>query len=140
MIAAIAAAIGAEAFPARAENARVPALRAAPLGSGAISDREAHRDTTGLAHALRNGTVVIRAQAARALGRIQNRGSVPALTAALQDRAAAVRHEAAFALALVGDSTAAPAIAARLPGEPDPTVRATLVTALGYIGARRQAP
>lgn len=124
---------GVAARPARGSSSK-GTLRAA-----AISEREARRDTTGLAQALLRGSgPTLRATAARALGRIQNRGSVPALTAALRDPAASVRREAAFALALVGDSTAASAVAARLTAETDPAARVTMITALGYLGSRRE--
>ena len=114
-------------------------VHAAPLRAADVSGREARRDTTGLAETLlRGSTPALRASAARALGRIQNRGSVPALAAALRDRAAPVRREAAFALGLVGDSTAAPDVAARLATETDPASRVSLITALGYLGARRR--
>ena len=111
------------------------------LTAAIISQREAHRDTTGLSRALLAGPApALRASAARALGRIQNRGSGSALAAALHDRSAAVRREAAFALALVGDSAAAPAVASRLETETDPAARVTMITALGYLGARGAAP
>src|SRR5688572_16576453 len=118
-----------------------PPAWAEPAELAPVNEREARRDTTGLAQALlRGSSPSLRGSAARALGRIQNRGSVPALTAALTDRSAAVRFEAAFALALVGDSTAAAAIAARIPVEPDSAARTALITALGYLGARRESP
>ena len=103
----------------------------------AITDREGARDTTGLAASLLTDTApVARGAAAIALGRIQNRGSVPALTAALGDKAANVRAEAAFALGLIGDSTAARGLVACLSKETVPTVRERVVTALGMVGAR----
>ena len=107
--------------------------------SAAVSDHEARRDTTALAKTLFLApSAALRASSARALGRIQNRGSVSSLEAALRDRSPAVRHEAAFALALVGDSTASPVVAARIPVEPDSATRVALITALGYLGARRE--
>jgi len=119
----------------------VPAAHAEPAELPPVNEREALRDTTGLAGALLSGaTPTQRASAARAPGRIQNRGSVPVLILALRDRSAAVRHEAAFALALAGDSAAAPALAARLSAEVDPAARVAMITALGYVGARREAP
>ncbi len=131
--------------PARAQDlagaARAIAGAAGSIQVAAIQEREGKRDTTGLAAAVLAAPAPhTRAVAARALGRIQNRGSVPALTAALRDRIPAVRREAAFALGLVGDSTAAPALAARLGTEADPAVRVSLVTALGYLGARQSGP
>ncbi len=132
-IAAILALLG--ATPAKAQKSSPnPSL-------AAISDREGARDTTGLSvFLLEDATPKVRAAAAVALGRIQDRGSVPALTLALRDRVVLVRREAAFALGLVGDSLAAPAIVQRLRAEPDVTVRASLVTALGMLGARSAGP
>lgn len=115
--------------------------RAEPSALPPVNEREARRDTSGLAgELLRGGSPAVRASAARALGRIQNRGSVPALVQALGDRSPSVRHEAAFGLALVGDSAAAPAIVARLAAEPDTATRVALITALGYMGARNGSP
>jgi HEAT repeat protein/cyclophilin family peptidyl-prolyl cis-trans isomerase len=114
---------------------------AEPSALPPVNEREAHRDTTGLAADLRgNASPAARAAAARALGRIQNRGSVPALVAALGDRSAPVRHEAAFALALIGDSSAAPPVVARLSAEADTATRVALIEALGYMGAKSGSP
>ncbi|HET7498458.1 MAG TPA: HEAT repeat domain-containing protein [Candidatus Eisenbacteria bacterium] len=127
--------------PAGPARSAAPSARPASLNAAALSAREAHRDTTGLAHVLlRGSSPSLRASAARALGRIQNRGSVTALSAALRDPVAPVRREAAFALGLVGDSTAAPALAARLGVEADAEARVSMLTALGYVGARRGGP
>ena len=121
--------------------ARGIAGAAVSIEVAAIQEREGKRDTTGLAAAALGGaSPQVRAAAARALGRIQNRGSVPALTGALRDRIPSVRREAAFALGLVGDSTAAPALAARLGPETDPAARVALVTAIGFVGARQGGP
>ena len=103
--------------------------------------REGNRDTTDLAGWLAVDTAPpMRAAAARSLGRIQNRGSVPALVRALADPAPAVRREAAFALGLVADTTAGPALMRRLDVETDPSTRAALVAALGDAGGRPAAP
>jgi HEAT repeat protein/cyclophilin family peptidyl-prolyl cis-trans isomerase len=127
------------------------AAPAAPPKSGAsaallatlteISDHEGARDTTGLTLLLQeSSSPKVRAAAAIALGRIQNRGIVPGLVSALEDKTPAVRREAAFALGLVGDSTASPALVLRLKPEVDLTVRESIVTALGMIGARSAGP
>jgi HEAT repeat protein/cyclophilin family peptidyl-prolyl cis-trans isomerase len=144
-LALVASAVAASAAPVRAQDlaaaARGIAGAAVSIEVAAIRDREGKRDTTGLADAaLRASSPLARAAAARALGRIQNRGSVPALTVALRDRIPSVRREAAFALGLVGDSTAAAALEARLGPETDPAARVSLVTAIGYLGARRSGP
>ncbi|HET9252651.1 MAG TPA: HEAT repeat domain-containing protein, partial [Candidatus Eisenbacteria bacterium] len=102
--------------------------------------REGNRDTTDLARWLaEDAAPPMRAAAARSLGRIQNRGSVPALVRALSDPAPAVRREAAFALGLVADTTAGPALARRIDVETDPSTRAVLVAALGDAGGRPAA-
>lgn len=133
---------GAGPAGARAQDlhaaARGIAGAAVSIKVAAIQEREAKRDTTGLAAAARgDGSPAARAAAAKALGRIQNRGSVAALTAVLRDRIPSVRREAAFALGIIGDTTAAPALAARLGPETDPAARVAIVTALGYLGARQ---
>lgn len=106
----------------------------------AIQEREAKRDTTGLAEALGDASPVVRVAAAKALGRIQNRGSVSVVASKLRDRIPSVRREVAFALGLIGDTTAAPALVARLQPETDPAARVAMVTALGYLGARQSGP
>jgi HEAT repeat protein len=106
-----------------------------------IAAREGSRDTTGLASWLREDSAPeIRGAAARSLGRIQNRGSVPALSRALADPSPSVRRQAAFALGLVGDSTAGPALLRRLEVETDAGTRASLVAVLGDAGGRPAAP
>ena len=127
------------AAPATAPKSGATAALAATLAE--ISAREGARDTTGLALLLEeSSSPKIRAAAAIALGRIQNPGSVPGLASALEDKTPAVRREAAFALGLVGDSTASSALELRLKPEVDTTVRETIVTALGMIGARSAGP
>ncbi len=106
-----------------------------------VTDREAARDTSDLAQwLLTDPSPQVRGAAAVALGRIQNRGSVPPLSQALADKIASVRRESAFALGLIGDSTAAPALSRRLRPEPDVAVREAIVTALGMVGARSAGP
>jgi len=129
-----------------------PAAESAPAKAGAsaaailadriaIAGREGARDTTGLSiQLLENGSPKVRAEAAIALGRIQNPGSVPALALALGDKVVAVRREAAFALGLVGDSTGVDALLLKLKSEVDPTVRESIVVALGMLGARSAGP
>ena len=106
-----------------------------------IEQRASERDTTGLVPALlRDRSLSTRAAAARALGLVQERATVPALVQALGDRSATVRREAAFALGLMGDTTAVPAVASRWEKEVDAGARETMVTALGYLGAQAGAP
>jgi HEAT repeat protein/cyclophilin family peptidyl-prolyl cis-trans isomerase len=103
-----------------------------------ILDREAARDTTGLGGWLLTApTPEVRGAAAAALGRIGARGSRRALEAALWDKVASVRARAAFALGLLGDSAASAAFVRRLPREKDPAARDAMITALGYLGSRR---
>ena len=61
--------------PAGPARSAAPSPRPSSLNAAALSAREAHRDTTGLARVLlRGSSPSLRASAARALGRIQNRG------------------------------------------------------------------
>jgi len=150
--AASTAAAPAATAPAPAAAAPAPAKRrtthAGPAVSSAeasritaISAREGARDTTGLAAIMaQDEHASVRSAAARALGRIGDRGSVGPLTRALTDRVLEVRREAAFALGLVGDSTAIPALADRLAHETDPNLRVTIVTAVGMSGGRAAGP
>jgi ADP-heptose:LPS heptosyltransferase len=141
--------VAAACFLASAVTISAPAASAEPAKSAAalledrnaIAEREGARDTTGLAVLLlENESPKVRAAAAVALGRIQNPGSAPALALALADKSLIVRREAAFALGLVGDSTASSALVLRLTPEVDPTVRESIVTALGMLGARSAGP
>ncbi|HET9950948.1 MAG TPA: HEAT repeat domain-containing protein [Candidatus Eisenbacteria bacterium] len=98
--------------------------------------QEGARDTTGLALLARAHTKpAVRARAARALGHIGNRGSVPVLDAALRDPVAAVRREAAFGLGLIGDSAAVGPLLGRLAHETDAGTRVAIVTSLGNVAA-----
>jgi HEAT repeat protein/cyclophilin family peptidyl-prolyl cis-trans isomerase len=128
----VVAGLAASAVPAPSHAVTTPREEEA-----AILRLEGARDTTGLAALTRPpATPAIRARAARALGHIGERGSVPALLAALRDASPLVRREAAFAVGLAGDSTAAGALGARLASETDAPTRVALVTALGYLGSR----
>ena len=146
LVAIVMSSDGSAAHPARARAqdlsgaARGIAGATVAIRVAAIQEREAKRDTTGLAATLGDASSVVRAAAAKALGRIQNRGSALALASTLRDRIPSVRREAAFALGLIGDTTAAPALAARLHPETDPAARVAMVTALGYLGARQSGP
>jgi len=138
---------GANSTPAGAAPPRQKAA-AAPGRSSAdaaritsILAREGSRDTTELAQLLlTHGSAPMRAVAARALGHIQNRGSVSALAQALRDGSPEVRREAAFALGLIADSTALPALSDGLTRETDARVREILVTAVGMAGGRAGGP
>jgi HEAT repeat protein/cyclophilin family peptidyl-prolyl cis-trans isomerase len=138
-LAAFAAAVPAAHAQASRTTAAAPSPQVARIRT--ITDREARRDTTDLGRWLHeDGSAAARAAAAVALGRIQNRGSVPALARALDDRVADVRREAAFALGLVGDSTAAPALERRLAVETEPRTRDALIAALGMAGDKTAGP
>ena len=136
--------------PASAQKAqRRPAAAPAPFTPTSAQrerlremlTREGNRDTTDLTRWLAEETSPpMRAAAARSLGRIQNRGSVPALVRALSDPSLAVRREAAFALGLVADTTTGPALMRRIDVETDPATRAVLVGALGDAGGRPAGP
>jgi HEAT repeat protein/cyclophilin family peptidyl-prolyl cis-trans isomerase len=103
-----------------------------------LLDREGARDTTGLAAwLLTSPTAEVRGAAAVALGRIGERGSRRALEQALWDKVPWVRARAAFALGLLGDSAASAAFVRRMPREKDPGARNAMITALGYLGSRR---
>jgi HEAT repeat protein/cyclophilin family peptidyl-prolyl cis-trans isomerase len=127
----------AEAAPRTSRSTAPPALHYSGTVRS-ILDREAARDTTGLgAWLLTAPTPEVRGAAAAALGRIGARGSRRALEAALWDKTAWVRARAAFALGLLGDSAASAAFVRRLPREKDPATRDAMITALGYLGSRR---
>lgn len=134
-----AAAAAAASAPAKRRGPAISSVEASRMA--AIAAREGARDTTGLAAILaQDEHASVRSSAARALGRIQDRGSVGPLTRALTDRVLEVRREAAFALGLVGDSAAVPALGDRLAHETDPSLRETIVTAVGMAGGRASGP
>jgi HEAT repeat protein/cyclophilin family peptidyl-prolyl cis-trans isomerase len=108
--------------------------QAASEANALILVREGARDTTGLAAlAQTHAKPALRARAARALGHIGSRGSIPALTRALRDPVPGVRKEAAFALGLVGDSAAVGPLLERLARETDGPTRTAIVTSLGNV-------
>jgi HEAT repeat protein len=76
----------------------------------------------------------VRLRAARALGRLRDRGAVPLLIAALLHPAGNLRKEAASALGEIGDAHAVPALTAAS-GDPDPEVRKAARSALQRLGA-----
>ncbi len=119
--------------PSRAET---PLPRAASGVEETILKREGTRDTTGLATLVRGAGVTssVRARAARALGHVGERGSVPALASALRDPSPMVRREAAFALGLTADTSAIAPLLERLPRESDLATRTAIVTSLGNAG------
>lgn len=82
-----------------------------------------------LLEALHSPNWIIRMHAAKALGRIQDPGSVSSLIPLLQDKVKAVREEAASTLAAIGDS-AVPALLESLTHQ-DWLVRLHAVEALG---------
>jgi HEAT repeat protein len=75
----------------------------------------------------------VREAAARALGEMDGRRTVPHLIQALSDKYAKVREAAASALGRIGDERAAPHLVQAL-GDPNVQVRSEAVKALGQIG------
>jgi len=82
-----------------------------------------------LLQALGSQNWIVRMHAAKALGRIQDPGSISSLVPLLQDKVKAVREEASSALAAIGDS-AIPALVASLE-HPEWLARLHTVEALG---------
>lgn len=79
------------------------------------------------------GSPPVRAQAARALGKIADAAAIPHLLRALDDKVTNVRAEVARALGLIGDRSAAPALI-RLLKDADVYVRQQAAEALGRLG------
>lgn len=85
-----------------------------------------------LVAALGNPAWIARRNAAWALGAIDDRGAVPALTRALGDAATRVRQQAAWALGAIGDPGAMQGLLSALK-DPDPGVRRQAAWAIGVI-------
>lgn len=84
---------------------------------------------------LRDSSPTVRANAARALGRIGDPVALPDLIRALRDdRMAEVRREAAFALGILGHADAVEPLAGRLDHELDITALEEIALAVGRIG------
>lgn len=81
----------------------------------------------------------LRAAAARALGRLDDGGVVPALAAALTDPEGGVRQEAAWMLGVSGRPAALAPLTAALKATNDPSLRATAARALARLGLAEAA-
>jgi HEAT repeat protein len=94
---------------------------------------DARWDTAGVLRGLAaDADAAVRRRAVIALGRLQDRASVPALLTALADADDSVRTEAAFALGQVADTSAVAALAKATASGAEET-RAEAVAALGKI-------
>jgi HEAT repeat protein len=83
--------------------------------------------------ALKNGDIIVRRNAAKALGGIKDAGAIEPLIIALKDKSPIVRRNAAIALGQIKDSSSVEPLIAALKDE-DAIVRNNAVTALGEIG------
>ena len=99
--------------------------------------RSGRRDL--LSAALGDSDEPTRAQAAWALGAIDDRSAVPALIRALGDQAERVRKQAAWALGAIDDSRAVDALVKAL-SDQSQGVRQQAAWALGAIGDSRALP
>lgn len=112
-----------------------PLLPWADPGRAAALRAGWQRDVAALAPLLGAADPSVRAQAAFALATVAEPTTRPAVLARLADPDARVRRDAVFALASLGPTTEAEsALTTLLDGEPDPTVRAAAMSALGRIG------
>ncbi len=89
--------------------------------------------------ALRDDDPDVRAQAAHALGSIEDRSSVARLNEAIRDDSEQVRAQAAWALGMLEDPSAVPALTAVL-ADPSVDVRRQAVWALGMIQSEVAVP
>lgn len=101
---------------------------------GVILQAEDRRDPAPVRPLLQDPRAGLRAQAARALGRIADPRDAGALAGLLQDPAAEVRAAAAFALGLLGEAAATEALGGLL-ADPDAGVRGRVAEAIVRIGA-----
>ena len=84
---------------------------------------------------LSGGTRLVRATAARAMGRIGDPAATDPLTNALRhEKSVEVRREIAFALGILGQSKAVPVLIDELDSEEDAETSAEIAIALGRIG------
>jgi HEAT repeat protein len=86
-----------------------------------------------LIRALSRSSVATRSKAARMLGDLKNRRSVPALTARLADNAPEVRCAAAWALGQIGEPCALFRLSHNAGCDPHPDVRDAAIMAIGRI-------
>ena len=130
------------ALAARSGRAAQGASRVGDLAQLLSLEDRREFDGAVLRRAALSPDVLIRAQAAVALGRIGDPAAAPVLLTLLSDPDTGVRAEAAFALGLLHDTTAAPELGRRLDAFPptasDPD-QLEIVTALARIGGPRAA-
>ncbi len=88
---------------------------------------------------LKDKNAEVRANAAKALGDLNDKRAVPGLIDALKDRHVIVRRSAAYALSNIGDERAVPGLINALKDE-DAEVRAYAARALGNRGDKRAFP
>jgi HEAT repeat protein len=127
-------AIGAPAVPALGECLADPELAVQEAASSVLASIADTRVLDQLMRALCSPDWIVRMHAAKALGRVQDAGSISSLTPLLQDRVKAVREEAAAALAAIGES-AIPALLESL-AHRDWLVRLHAVESLGKSKSR----
>ncbi|RMD89728.1 MAG: hypothetical protein D6813_10195 [Calditrichaeota bacterium] len=82
----------------------------------------------------------IRAQAVRAMGRLQDAACLSSVIAMLHDPDPTVRIEAAFAIGQIGSSSAEDSLIAYLPRETSKRVKRRILEALGKIGSEKSIP
>jgi HEAT repeat protein len=103
--------------------------------SARIERLRASGNAEGLGREAASTDAAAAAEAVRALGRLGQK-AWPQVEAALRDSRREVRQEAAAIYPLVAPAgDAAPEMAALVRSDPEPTVRATAVTALGHVRA-----
>ncbi len=114
--------------PATARSAPLPAAMARAI---AIAEDQRRLEPV-LSEALGAAEAEVRARALRAVGRLQDSTTVPAVIALLKDRDVTVRREAVFALGQIGHRSAREALESSLLDR-DPEARGLAVEALGKL-------
>ena len=98
------------------------------------------KDLTGLVHALEEGDSECRESAARALGKLSNKGAIDGLIVALADKNMDVRVETAGALGKIGDERAVgPLVEALIDATDYPVIKVPLRVPCSNIDARGEA-